>query len=673
MKRIQDGLVSLKPVRIALLYATLGLVWIFCSDHLMVGLFQNDPVQLLQVSSLKGFVFVLVTSLLLFVFLHRHVAAYRTKEQELRHSEERYRMVVENAPDAILIHDGARFAFANVEAAKLFGAASPEALIGREVLDVVHDDSKASVLERMRQGIAHKVPVSLREQRYLRLDGSFIEVEVSAVPLTMDGAAMTLVFMRDVGPRKAAQRGLRESEAKYRLLADNAHDLIFTMDPDMRLAYISPSVRKLRGISVEEALREEFSDSMTPESVSKMRQAVQSFHKDGRLVGNAVERLELEMRRAGGDTVWVESVVRPYLDAEGQLLGFVGVARDISERRQAEQELRRSRQFVSMILEAIPEPVFVKDSQHRFVLVNEALCAILGQTRENILGRKDEDFVPRSEATIFVERDTLVLETGREDLYEEQLTDSQGVVHVLVTRKGRIIDPRGDRFVVGVIRDVTEDKAQERRLRDSLLEKEVLLKEIHHRVKNNLQIISSLLFLQKDAIDDPDVQDMFEESRNRIASMAMVHEELYRSGDLARVDLKEYLERLAPKVVQSLKGRKTLGFKLDLAECRVCVDKAIPFGLIVNELVTNAVKHGFKGRDAGNIKVTVAREADTVLAEVEDDGVGLPAGFHPEEGRSLGMQLVVQLTRQLRGALSFGSGAEGTFFRLTFPLAAPDA
>ncbi|HWQ09511.1 MAG TPA: histidine kinase dimerization/phosphoacceptor domain -containing protein, partial [Holophaga sp.] len=391
----------------------------------------------------------------------------------------------------------------------------------------------------------------------------------------------------------------------------------------------------------------------------------------GRIDRNVVDRMELELRRADGTTVWVEAVMRPILDANEHFLGFVGVSRDITDRLQAQEELRRSRQFISMILNAIPDPVFVKDSSHRFVMVNGALCTMLGQPAETIIGKRDEDFVSGEEAAVFVERDRLVLETGREDLFEERLTDRLGQVHILVTRKGLFVDPRGARFIVGVIRDVTEDKAKEKRLRDSLLEKEVLLKEVHHRVKNNLQVISSLLFLQKDVIDDPDIQDMFEESRNRIATMALVHEELYRSGDLARVDLKDYLERLAPKVVQSLKGQKNLGFALSLAECPVTVDKAIPFGLIVNELVTNAVKHGFAGRDAGNVRVTVAREDNLVRVEVEDDGVGLPEGFHPDGGKSLGMQLVVQLTRQLRGALTFGSGPEGTIFRLTFSLSDP--
>lgn len=663
----QQRLSDRMPIRISVLYAVIGLLWILFSDRIADFFFRSDPDLLLRISSLKGFLFISTTSLLLFVLLRRHVAVYRIKEKELLQSEERYRLVVENAPDAIFIHDGARFFYANAEAAKLFGADSPDRIVGREVMDFVHEDSRASVAERIKRTVVKGVPAHLREQRYLRLDKTSIDVEVAAVPLALDGTPGALVFLRDISARKAAEHGLRESEAKYRLLADNAHDLIYTLDPDLRLTYISPSVRKLLGFTVEEALARSMEETMTPDSAARVREDLRRMHAADSAGRNSPHMLDLEMYRKDGSTVWVEAAMRAIFDAEDRCRGFVGVSRDIGERRRAEEALRLSRQFTALILEAIPDPVFVKDDEHRFVQVNEALSAMLGQPASAIIGKTDADFVPPDEAAVFVARDKLVLETGQTDLYEERLTDSQGQIHILVTRKGLFVDPQGHRFIVGVIRDVTADKHREQQLRESLLEKEVLLKEVHHRVKNNLQIISSLLFLQKENISDPAIQDCFEESRNRIASMALIHEELYRSGDLARVDLKEYLERLAPKVVQSLRGSKSIGFALNLAECRVSVDKAIPFGLAINELLTNAVKHGFARRDAGTIRVSMTCEDGLVRAVVEDDGAGLPEGFHPDSVRTLGMQLVVQLIRQLRGALTFGSSPQGAVFRLSFP------
>jgi PAS domain S-box-containing protein len=667
-KQRSGNLISLHPWRITLCYAVAGLLWIIFSDRLTESLFRDTPDMLMRVSSLKGTAFILVTAAFLHLLLHRHVVAYGKKAQQLQESLASNNLVVENAPDAILIHDGETFTFVNTEAVRLFGAAAAEDIVGRKVLDCVHPDCRESVAERMRLSIEGKRSAQLKEQRYLRLDGSSIDVEVSGVPFPLADRPGALVFVRDIGPRKAAERDLRASEAKYRLLADNAHDLIFTFDANWRPTFVSPSVERLRGMSVEEVMGQGFEEMLLPESATRAREAAARLSRRGEPDESRVATLELELRRKDGGSVWMECVVRALYDAAGAFQGVLGAGRDITERRRIELDLRRSREFVTMILEAIPDPVFVKDSRHCFVMVNQALCAMLGKPAQEIVGKSDYDFVAAAEADVFVSRDNLVLESGEVDLFEERLTDPLGVGHVLVTRKGLFVDATGARFIVGVIRDVTEDKRNEQRLRDSLLEKEVLLKEVHHRVKNNLQVISSLLFLQKDVIEDPEIQMLFEESRNRIASMALIHEELYRSGDLARVDLKEYLERLTPKLVQSLRGDKGIGFTLELAECPVTVDKAIPFGLIVNELVTNAVKHAFIGRDSGVIRVRVTREDDMIRAAVEDDGVGLGEDFHPEQAKSLGMQLVVQLSRQLRGALTFGSGPSGTAFRLSFPV-----
>ena len=342
---------------------------------------------------------------------------------------------------------------------------------------------------------------------------------MAAVPFPRGDQAGVLAFIRDIREQQAAVRALRESEAKYRLLADNAHDVIYTLDRDLRMTYVSPSVERLRGISVAEAMTESVQDTMTPASYETVQAALTKNTQAGLLDGTAVERVELELRCRDGKTVWVETVVRPMLGADGMFLGFIGSCRDISERRAAEEERNRSERFLGRILSTIPDPVFVKNEEHRFVLVNDALCALIGRSSQEFLGRLDVDFVSVEEAKVFLAGDDRVLATGEENLSEERITDGQGQSRAIVTKKGLLVDGRGNRFIVGVIRDVTEEKVKESRLRDSLLEKEVLLKEVHHRVKNNLQIISSLLFLQKEGIADPAIQDLFEESRHRIASM----------------------------------------------------------------------------------------------------------------------------------------------------------
>ena len=365
--------VILGPGRVVLGYTLVGLAWIFLSDSLVGALFQDDPDILVRLSMLKGVGFVVVTAVCLYLLLRRHLTDLFRQEYALRQSQEHYRLVVESAPEALVLHDAAyRFVFVNAAALRLFGADTAQQLVGQPVLDLVEPGSRVSVRERMRRVVEDGVSVYMRRQHYLRLDGTVIEVEGGAVPFPLAEGRGALAFLRDIGAQVAAERSLRESEAKYRLLADNAHDVIFTLDPQLRLTYLSPSVTKLRGLTPEQARRQSLEESMTPASYAAVKDLVDRIPEERLRNGTIVERLELELLRQDGSTVWTETVVRTMHDTEGTYLGFVGVSRDIGDRRLAEEERNRSREFLSRILSTLPDPVFVKDAEHRFVLVNEA-------------------------------------------------------------------------------------------------------------------------------------------------------------------------------------------------------------------------------------------------------------------------------------------------------------
>ncbi|HWW73823.1 MAG TPA: histidine kinase dimerization/phosphoacceptor domain -containing protein, partial [Pyrinomonadaceae bacterium] len=218
-----------------------------------------------------------------------------------------------------------------------------------------------------------------------------------------------------------------------------------------------------------------------------------------------------------------------------------------------------------------------------------------------------------------------------------------------------------------ILRDITERKREEGKIKSSLREKEILLKEIHHRVKNNLQIISSLLNLQSTHIRDPRALEVFKEGQGRVRSMALIHEKLYQSDDLARVDFSEYISNLAAYLFRSYAmnaGGVRLGVEAE--GVMLGVDTAIPCGLIVNELVSNSLKHAFPGGQGGSIKITLRPEGPERLKLcVSDDGVGLPPGFDVHDTPSLGLQLVNTLARQLGGAVEVGGGA-GAEFNITF-------
>ncbi len=212
---------------------------------------------------------------------------------------------------------------------------------------------------------------------------------------------------------------------------------------------------------------------------------------------------------------------------------------------------------------------------------------------------------------------------------------------------------------------ISEQKQVESRLRASLDEKELLLKEVHHRVKNNLQVISSLLSLQAHDAHSPETLRLLAESRRRIRAMALIHEQLYRSDDLSQIDFAEYIEQLAAQLGHSHDGGVRLAVQVDAQRCRLPLDQAVPCGMIVSELVSNAAKHAFPGREEGQIVVGFTRRAGQYHLHVRDDGVGVL----PEtaaEAESLGLRVVRALVRQIHGQLHVESRA-GTLFDITFP------
>jgi two-component sensor histidine kinase len=200
-------------------------------------------------------------------------------------------------------------------------------------------------------------------------------------------------------------------------------------------------------------------------------------------------------------------------------------------------------------------------------------------------------------------------------------------------------------------------------LRTSLREKELLLKEIHHRVKNNLQIISSLLLLQARYLADPQARTILVESQNRVRSIALVHEKLYQSTDLTHIELGEYVDVLVDSLFQTYdSGARGISIVVDV-RARLTIDVAIPCGLIVNELVTNSLKHAFPRERPGTIRVAAQETGDGIELVVEDDGVGLPKHVDPQSGHSLGLDLVFTLARQIKAEVEVARD-EGTLFRL---------
>ncbi len=343
--------------------------------------------------------------------------------------------------------------------------------------------------------------------------------------------------------------------------------------------------------------------------------------------------------------------------------------REIAERREFERALAESEQRFRQLMENTSEVFWVRD------LVSDRLL-YLSPAYETVWGRPVEEAMrvcATSLDTVHPEdRDGLraamagIATSATPVDAEFRIVRPDGGVRWVHARAFPVRDGDGNVYrVAGVAEDVTARRAAEEGIRASLREKEILLREVHHRVKNNLQLIVSLLNLQAAYADGAADRERFIESRNRVASMALAHEELYRANDLASVNVADYVERLARKLVLSSVDAE-VELALELPPLFLPVSAAIPCGLILNELVTNAIKHAFPSRDAGRISIAARRKGRQVEVRVTDDGVGLPEGFDPAGGTTLGMQLVGSLVAQLGGRLEVISGLAGASFVVRF-------
>ncbi|MFA5221039.1 MAG: sensor histidine kinase [Methanoregula sp.] len=218
-----------------------------------------------------------------------------------------------------------------------------------------------------------------------------------------------------------------------------------------------------------------------------------------------------------------------------------------------------------------------------------------------------------------------------------------------------------------LIAEVSHRSLAEKSLTQSLHEKEVLIKEIHHRVKNNLQIIVSLLYLQAQKTQDPACEAALADSQTRIRSMALIHENLYQSGDLASVDFNRYLRNLSGNLMVAYDtGRHGIRVTTDAPDLVVNITTAIPLGLIANELISNALKYAFSGRDGGEITLTGYREKERIMLVVRDNGRGISEEFDWQHADSLGFSLVLMLVRQLKGTITLDR-TNGTTFVIILP------
>ena len=489
--------------------------------------------------------------------------------------------------------------------------------------------------------------------------------------------------LTDQDAQRRAENALQASEARFEAMFTQSSVGVVLTDLEGRVQEANPAYERMLGYGPGE-LR---GVSIIDLTVAEDRPAQE--HILGSVVPKKVSRghiYEKRYVRKDGVPVWVRVAGNTLRDPAGHPFALVGIVENISEAREAREKLAQSMRLLQSIIDSSADFIFVKDLQLRSLLCNQAYARAAGKTPEALRGKTDlengwdPELIQGNPAKGIrgYETDDRAALAGQTVRNPFDPACVEGARRVFDTIKLPLRDDSGAIMgVLGVSRDVTERRQAEDALRASLEEKEVLLKEIHHRVKNNLQIVSSLLHLQTSRVKSPEVRALLEDTRLRVRSMALLHETLYRSENLARLDMVAYVEALCAHLLRVCgHGPARILLERELEPVLIDLEQAVPCGLIINELVSNAFKHAFPESRDGRIVVELHQESPgRALLAVWDDGAGLPPDVEARRAETLGARLVSSLASQLRGTLEIlpKGPAGGAAFRVRFPLRAPGA
>ena len=578
-------------------------------------------------------------------------------EGALRESEELMRLFILHAPVALAMFDkNMRYLSFSRRWLTDYGLEGKE-IFGRshyEVFPAIPEHWRA-IHQRALAGEATNA-----EEVFTRRDGTVQWVRWMIHPWRRSdgGIGGIVIFTEDISERKRAQETLH----RYELLSNNSRDIILLINfTDGRILEANTAAFQAYGYSPEEMLGLTIQDLRAPdERAAAFAQMKIAFEKG--------MRFETVHRRKDGSLFPVEvNSQGAYIEGAQTL---ISVVRDITERKNREEALREKMLEYEAIFErSAAGKAQVNPATGRFLKVNQAFADMVGYAPAELCEMTFMDITHPEDRDLNMQRFESVRMGNADSLQiEERCLKKDGAV-VWVNVAGNLVrfgNGQPDRMIA-VIQDITDRKQAEDAVKASLKEKEVLLKEIHHRVKNNMQIISSLVSLQADQSQDPTIQKVLWDVSHRVRSMAMVHEKLYQSRDLARIDFAQYAESLLTYLWRSYRSTSSkIRLAKDLESILLSVDEAVPLGLILNELISNALKHAFPSHEKGEVLVTFQRtEQNGVFLSVRDSGKGLPKGFNWKTTESLGLRLVRMLTGQLDAEVHVTSDG-GTAFKVIF-------
>ena len=456
--------------------------------------------------------------------------------------------------------------------------------------------------------------------------------------------------------RKQAVEALQASEEKFRNFVETSPDLVFRLTKTGYIDYVSSRVEDLYGYKPDELIGKHLKTTTPVGEISKAIKAISKI-----FTGEQLKNLEINQKAKSGRIVPMEINAVPVYRS-GKIVGFQGMMRDISERKQAEEEIRK----LSTAVRQSPSVIAITDIKGNLEYVNPKFTELTGYSSKEAMGQNPRILKSGNQPDKMYKGLWKTITSGKEWHGEFHNKKKNGDLFWETASISPILDEHGKIVnYIKVAEDITERKKAEEQIKKDLKIKTALLQEIYHRTRNNMQLIISMLKIQTKSLENRSLteddgmnflHDSFNDVINKIKSMSLVHQKLYQAEDLSHINLKEYIKDLVRHLMISFRVRsENVKLKFELEDVLVSIDSAIPLGLVLNEMISNVFKHAFPHTKHDELIIKLYKEKnETINIHLSDNGVGIPSDVALENTDTMGLQTVFSLTEhQLNGEVKY--------------------
>ncbi|MCF7928735.1 MAG: PAS domain S-box protein [Spirochaetales bacterium] len=588
--------------------------------------------------------------------------------------------IFDNINDAVFVHDlDGKILEVNASACSLLGYTREE-LLDLRPQDIVAPEYREGIPERFEH--IQKSGSFLFEVVLRRKDGAGIPVEISSKPITINNISCIISTIRDISARKKAEKELRQTSALLQNITDNMFDLVSLTDLEGNFTFVGKSHRIL-GYELEYLIGKNVLEFVHPEDLPRIKTQFEDFLG----AAEAFRKVEYRYRCTDGSYIWLETLGRKLFDDNGKTRELIFSSRDISENKAYIENLRESEERYRYIfnnsavslweedisavrkaiedlkeqgvqdfenyLEQNPEEVANLVKEIRVLEVNDAALQLHGaETREQLRGSLGKTFA-YSETSLNLLKQGLVAiaQNHRKVSGETQIQTLNGTVRDIMLHMYLPLEQSRKKTALISEYDITS-------LKQAIQEKQELMNELNHRVKNNLLMVSSLIHLKDDALG-PNI-DLSDIDR-QITAIRLVHEKLYKTDAITQISMPGYIEEILDAVFSFYQGKVNLDTNID--EVAFHAKKAVPTGLIINEIATNALKHGFSPDKGARFSASLEEDKDNsvCILTLSNTGHPFPADIDIHRPQTLGLQLTLSLVEQLGGSIELKTEPETTF------------